>query len=387
MGEQLKYLLREDEISRACKTSNNLYFGGSPQIGKTTLVKSVVNQLRKSRNRCPIEVEWDTDWTASWIEMLLQINLFFIEKVQVLPEVARLVEQYREPSSDRTKFFEELESRFSTQVLLVMDDLDSAERSYDPHGQPRPGSLTPIEVVGLGTLPSVRLVATGRFPISNSRLGRFFDLEEWLLLPPRNLAEKYTQERLEPLELKDQDKVASLIITWAGYHPFLLESLLDRIPPKVKEVEGIVAEWKASADVQSFLKEVLAYLEWQVSKESEIRIVLRRVLDDTLDKSLSTNEQILVHRLRQCALVDAKGFDIPSKLVYQELRRTIVSSRWWHFTGERLFGLAIYSMLLSTVLMLILGLVGKKPVLGALPMLLPVVYGIYGLFVLRHGHD
>jgi hypothetical protein len=206
-------------------------------------------------------------------------------------------------------------------------------------------------------------------------------------LPPRNLAEKYTQERLEPLELKDQDKVASLIITWAGYHPFLLESLLDRIPPKVKEVEGIVAEWKASADVQSFLKEVLAYLEWQVSKESEIRIVLRRVLDDTLDKSLSTNEQILVHRLRQCALVDAKGFDIPSKLVYQELRRTIVSSRWWHFTGERLFGLAIYSMLLSTVLMLILGLVGKKPVLGALPMLLPVVYGIYGLFVLRHGHD
>jgi hypothetical protein len=79
-----------------------------------------------------------------------------------------------------------------------------------------------------------------------------------------------------------------------------------------------------------------------------------------------------------------------AQLAFEALRvrglvlRQVAEKKWWHFTGERLFRLSIGSMIISSVLVSTLGFVGENPSLGALPMLLPFIYGIYGLSAQRY---
>lgn len=351
MQEPFECFLRQEEIKRVCETSDKRYIMGSPKIGKTTLVAGVVNKLQKDGVHCPIKIDWDEkDWTASWNSILSQISKFFAGKRRVGSKIAKLVEQYWEKPGEIVQFLEELHSQSKVDVVLVIDDLDKAERSYDPHSPHLSEGLTPAEVVRLGTLQGVRLVATGREAISHA-LRRVFDLEEWLRLPSEQHVREYVQTKLG---LKsDQDRRVSLVIEWAGYHPFLLQTLLDSIPAKTekKEIEALIRKWITSDKVQEFLKEMLTYLEAQMSKNSEIRIMLRQMLDGIVGREpLSTNERSLVQHLRDYAVADAnpKSFNIPSNLMRQKLRDAVVPARPAQLAWRRFVILSIVIVPLSS---------------------------------------
>jgi hypothetical protein len=185
----------------------------------------------------------------------------------------------------------------------------------------------------------------------------------WLKLPTEVSARQYVTS----LGLGQK---ATLILQWAGYHPFLVDSLCKEMKRSckpdgsdqrsVRTDDKVVEDWKKSDEVQKFLSETYSYLDLEETPDS-LMMAKRLLKGESLTyKQLTESEKSGVEYLERRSIVDSEIENAQSRLIRipSRLVREYLSSelrlRIFDFNPGRLTQVIYMVLALTTFVGLIL---------------------------------
>jgi hypothetical protein len=371
---------------------------GLPQIGRSRLLCEIEGRRDESEaNVCVVRIECKRRTEViRWSDLLRTIAQRVCTRFQKRAAVSHLASEYENavwtdsPTAEGAEaktwhgFFEDLQTTAPEfRVVFLLDDFDQCK----PHERPQPESqaewVTGWHFTRFVAYPNVGLIITSTRHIQQVRSFLTYFTEQWL--------SPFTKEEMDTLvqanAFRPSARLENDVCQWAGGFPGLACKLLGHnTSPELVKSERTV--WLRD-DVKPWFDEV-----WDLLHPFE-----RQLLVDLAKKprSLARRRRLQLRYEKEkdvAELLEEKGLVTLdgewAQLVLEALRVRILllpevaEKKWWHFTGERLFWLSIGSMIISSVLVSTLGFVGENPSLGALPMLLPFIYGIYGLSAQRY---